>query len=106
MSEAPHEYAPLPVLDKPKLQKPPMYQVMLLNDDFTPMDFVVEVICSYFHKGTEEATGIMLEVHHNGRGLCGIFTYEIAETKVALVNSFSKKNNHPLKCVLEKTHAE
>jgi ATP-dependent Clp protease adaptor protein ClpS len=106
MSKSRHEYDHLPVLDKPKLQKPPMYQVVLLNDDFTPMDFVVEVIRRYFHKSLEEATTIMLDVHHHGRGICGIFTYEIAETKVAQVNSYSKKHEHPLQCIMEKAHVE
>jgi len=96
------KYDQQPVLDKPKLQKPPLYQVMLLNDDFTPMDFVVDVLCQFFYKSSNEATNIMLEVHQQGKGLCGIFTYEIAETKVSRVNTFSRKNGHPLQCTMEK----
>jgi len=98
----PHKYDPLPVLDKPKLQKPPLYRLVLLNDDFTPMDFVVDVLCKFFYKSSDEATNIMLEVHHHGRGTCGVFTYEIAETKVSRVNAYSRKHGHPLQCVMEK----
>jgi len=91
----------MPVLDRPKLQKPPLYRVILLNDDFTPMDFVVGVLCQFFYKASDEATKIMLEVHQKGKGLCGVFTYEIAETKVSRVNTFSRKHGHPLQCTME-----
>lgn len=90
------------VKSKPRLQEPPMYKVILLNDDFTPMDFVVHVLSKFFAKSTEEATTIMLQVHHQGSGVAGIYSHEIAETKVYLVNDYSRKNKHPLKCVMEK----
>jgi ATP-dependent Clp protease adaptor protein ClpS len=87
---------------KPTLAEPSMYKVLLLNDDFTPMDFVVLVLKQFFSKSTEDATKIMLEVHHQGSGVAGVFSHEIAETKVYLVNDFAKRNKHPLKCVMEK----
>ena len=88
---------------KEKVEKPPKYHVFLLNDDYTPMDFVVDVLCRFFNKTAEQATDIMLTIHYKGRALCGTFTADIAETKVAHVNSFSLENDHPLKCVLEKS---
>lgn len=90
------------VHSKPKLKEPPMYKCVLLNDDFTPMDFVVHVLTKFFAKQMEEANRIMLEVHHKGSGVAGIFSHEIAETKTYLVNDYAKKNKHPLKCVMEK----
>ena len=87
---------------KPKLQKPPMYRVLLMNDDYTPMDFVVEILESYFHMSQEKATQIMLHVHTRGVGVCGVFTREVAETKVALVNEYSRSHQHPLLCTMEK----
>lgn len=89
-------------LTKPKLEEPKFYKVVLLNDDFTPMDFVVHVLAKFFQKNADEATKIMLEVHHQGSGVAGTFSFEIAETKVYLVNDYSRKNKHPLKCVMEK----
>ena len=86
---------------KPEVRKPPLYKVILLNDDFTPMDFVVEVLQRFFRMDRNKATQIMLNVHTQGKGVCGVFTYEIAETKVAQVNEYSKKNQHPLLCTLE-----
>ena len=86
---------------KPKLKKPPLYKVILLNDDYTPMEFVVHVLEIYFGKDRQNATRIMLEVHTRGKGVCGIFTHEIAETKVSQVNAYSKENQHPLLCTLE-----
>lgn len=86
---------------KPELKRPPMYKVMLLNDDYSPMDFVVEVIMKFFGKQREEATKIMLQVHYEGKGVCGIYRSEIAETKVVQVNEYSKANQHPLMCVME-----
>ncbi len=86
---------------KPKLKKPSMYRVLLLNDDFTPMDFVILILKRFFRKSEEEATKIMLEVHQQGSGTAGVFTHEIAETKVYLVNEFSRSHQHPLKCVME-----
>ena len=87
---------------RPELKPPPMYKVVLLNDDFTPMDFVVEVIKVFFALGHDRATQIMLHVHTKGKGVCGVFTFEIAETKVAQVNDYARQNEHPLKCALEK----
>ena len=85
-----------------KTKRPPMYKVVILNDDYTPMDFVVHVLKNCFHKSHEEAVSIMLQVHHNGSGVCGIFTRDVAETKVEQVISSSKQNEHPLRCVMEK----
>ena len=87
---------------KPKTKRPPLYKVLLLNDDFTPMDFVVDVIQTFFEINHDRATQIMLHVHTRGKGVCGIFTFEIAETKVAQVNDYARRNEHPLKCALEK----
>jgi ATP-dependent Clp protease adaptor protein ClpS len=87
---------------RPEIKKPPLYKVVLLNDDFTPMEFVVEVLKIFFSMGHDRATQIMLHVHTRGKGVCGVFTYEIAETKVAQVNEFSRQNEHPLKCTMEK----
>ncbi len=87
---------------KPKTQKPNLYKVLLLNDDYTPMDFVVYVLKRYFNKSVEEATQIMLHVHQKGVGICGVYTYEIAETKVTKVMSFAQQNQHPLQCTMEK----
>jgi ATP-dependent Clp protease adaptor protein ClpS len=87
---------------KPKTQKPSLYKVMLLNDDYTPMEFVVLVLERFFNKSREDATRIMLHVHQKGVGICGIFTYEIAETKVARVMNFARQNQHPLQCTMEK----
>jgi ATP-dependent Clp protease adaptor protein ClpS len=86
---------------KPKLKQPPMFKVMLLNDDYTPMEFVVEVLESFFSMTREKATQIMLHVHTRGVGVCGVYTKDIAETKVALVNDFSRSNQHPLLCTME-----
>ena len=87
---------------KPKLQKPSMYRVLLLNDDYTPMEFVVYVLEQIFNKSREDATQIMLHVHQNGLGLCGVYTYEVAETKVAQVVDSARRNQHPLQCTMEK----
>ena len=86
---------------RPEIKRPPLYKVVLLNDDFTPMDFVVDVIQNFFALGHDRATQIMLHVHTKGKGVCGVFTFEIAETKVAQVNDYSRQNEHPLKCALE-----
>ncbi len=88
---------------KPKVKKPNLYRVLLLNDDFTPMEFVIHVLEAFFSKSPEQATKIMLHVHNNGVGECGVFTYEVAETKVAHVMDFARKNQHPLQCVMEKS---
>jgi ATP-dependent Clp protease adaptor protein ClpS len=83
-------------------KKPSMYRVLLLNDDYTPMDFVINVLRKYFNKGPEEATRIMLHVHQHGVGECGVFTYEVAETKVTQVMDYARKHQHPLQCIMEK----
>lgn len=87
---------------KPKTKKPSMYKVLMLNDDFTPMEFVVHVLERFFSKGREEATRIMLHVHRRGVGICGVYPYEIAETKVTQVMDFARQHQHPLRCTLEK----
>jgi ATP-dependent Clp protease adaptor protein ClpS len=86
---------------KPKLKRPPMYKVVLMNDDYTPMEFVVQILEIFFGMDREKATRIMLSVHTQGKGVCGIFTKEIAETKVAQVNDYSRENQHPLLCDME-----
>jgi ATP-dependent Clp protease adaptor protein ClpS len=84
-------------------KRPALYRVLLLNDDYTPMEFVVHVIMRFFQKSQEDATRIMLHVHNHGVGECGTYTYEVAETKVTQVMDFARKNQHPLQCVMEKT---
>ena len=86
---------------RPKLKPPPLYKVILLNDDYTPMEFVVMVLEQFFAMNREKATQIMLHVHTRGRGVCGIYTRDIAETKVAQVNDFSRTHQHPLLCTME-----
>src|SRR5271170_4223492 len=92
------------VITKTKTQtkKPNLYRVLLLNDDYTPMEFVVHVLERFFNKDRESATRIMLHVHHHGIGECGVYTYEVAETKVTQVMDFARKHQHPLQCVMEK----
>ena len=87
---------------RPKTKKPSLYKVLLLNDDYTPMEFVVHVLERFFNKGHEEAHRIMLHVHQKGVGICGVYTYEVAETKVAQVMDFSRQYQHPLQCTMEK----
>lgn len=87
---------------RPETKKPSLYKVLLLNDDYTPMEFVVHVLERFFNKGREEATRIMLHVHQKGVGICGVYTYEVAETKVTQVMDFSRQNQHPLQCTMEK----
>ncbi|MTI11470.1 ATP-dependent Clp protease adapter ClpS [Curvivirga aplysinae] len=87
---------------KPKTKKPSMYKVLLLNDDYTPMEFVVHVLQSIFNKGQEDAVTIMLHVHQKGVGVCGVYPYEIAETKVTQVMDLARMEQHPLQCTLEK----
>ena len=87
---------------KPKVKKPNLYRVLLLNDDYTPMEFVVHVLERFFQKSRDEAAQIMLHVHNHGVGECGVFTYEVAETKVSQVLDFARQNQHPLQCVMEK----
>ena len=85
-----------------KLERPPLFKVILLNDDYTPMEFVISILQAFFNKDPQEATQIMLQVHHNGVGECGVYTYEIAETKVSQVMDHARKNQHPLQCIMEK----
>jgi ATP-dependent Clp protease adaptor protein ClpS len=86
---------------RPRAVQPPMFKVLLHNDDYTTMEFVVHILQKFFQKSLEEATQIMLHVHHKGQGICGLYPFEIAETKVAQVLSYSRKNDYPLQCTLE-----
>ena len=87
---------------KPETKKPSMYKVLMLNDDYTPMEFVVHILERFFNKNRQEATRIMLHVHRRGVGICGVYTYEVAETKVTQVMDFARQHQHPLQCTLEK----
>ena len=87
---------------RPEVARPPLYSVIILNDDYTPMDFVVEVLVRFFPLDVERATQIMLHVHTRGRGVCGVYSREVAESKVAQVNDYSRMNQHPLLCTMEK----
>lgn len=89
------------VLTRPKVARPKLYRVIMLNDDYTTMDFVVHVLQKFFHKTYEEAHKIMLHVHYRGKGICGLYPYDIAATKVAVVIDYARKHDMPLKCVLE-----
>lgn len=86
---------------KPKLKKPPMYKVIILNDDYTPMEFVVHILQAFFNLTHEKAQNVMLNVHQKGKGVCGVYTHDVAETKVDLVNDYSKQNQHPLLTTME-----
>ncbi|CAM0124085.1 MULTISPECIES: ATP-dependent Clp protease adapter ClpS [Stenotrophomonas] len=97
-----HEHGVAVEPARPEVAPPPFYQVMLLNDDYTPMDFVVDVLQQFFNMDLDKATQVMLHVHTRGRGVCGVFTREVAETKVAQVNEYSRMNQHPLLCTMEK----
>ncbi len=88
---------------KPKLKEPPLYRVVLLNDDYTPMEFVVRILEHFFGMDRSKATQVMLHVHTRGKGVAGVYTHEIAETKVALVNDFSRQHQHPLLCTMEES---
>ena len=90
------------VKSRPKTKKPSMYKVLMLNDDYTPMEFVIHVLESFFSMSHDEATQVMLHVHQKGVGVCGVFTYEIAETKVNQTMDLAQKNEHPLQCTIEK----
>jgi ATP-dependent Clp protease adaptor protein ClpS len=89
-------------LTRTKTQKPSMYKVLLLNDDYTPMEFVIYVLQRFFSKSAEDATKVMLHVHQSGVGICGVFTYEVAETKVTQVMDMARQHDHPLQCTMEK----
>lgn len=86
---------------KPELKRPSMYRVVLMNDDYTPMDFVVEVLMAFFNMNEEKATQVMLAVHTQGKGVCGVYTRDVAETKAAMVNQYARDNKHPLLCEIE-----
>lgn len=86
---------------KPQLKKPPLYKVILLNDDFTPMDFVIEILMDFFDMPEEKATQVMLQVHTQGVGVCGTYSKDVAETKVYIVNDYSREHHHPLMCSME-----
>ncbi|MFZ2727166.1 MAG: ATP-dependent Clp protease adapter ClpS [Methylococcaceae bacterium] len=86
---------------KPQLKRPPLYRVILLNDDFTPMDFVVEILMDFFAMSEEQATQVMLQIHTQGKGVCGTYSKDVAETKVYLVNEYSREHQHPLLCAME-----
>ena len=86
---------------KPQLKRPPLYKVILLNDDYTPMDFVVEILTDFFNMSLERATQVMLQVHTQGVGVCGTYTKDVAETKVHIVNDYSREHHHPLMCAME-----
>lgn len=101
MSNPQHGADTLLAPEQTLLSPPPFYKVYLLNDDYTPMDFVVRILQQVFYMNQEQATRIMLKVHNEGRGLCGVFTYEIAETKAARVSDMARLEEHPLQCVLE-----
>ncbi len=90
------------VKTRPETKKPSMYKVYLLNDDYTPMDFVIQILEVFFNKAHEDATAIMLQVHNTGAGLCGVYTFEIAETKVTQVMAAARQAQHPLQCTMEK----
>ena len=87
---------------RPKTKKPSLYKVLLLNDDYTPMEFVVHILENIFSKNREDAIEVMLHVHRHGVGICGVFTFEVAETKVAQVIEFARRHQHPLQCTMEK----
>ena len=96
-----HDVGLAAITEKPKLQKPPLYKVVLINDDYTPMDFVVEVLCSFFSLNVEKATQIMLKVHTEGKGVCGVFGKDVAESKAAQVNEYARECEQPLLCSVE-----
>ena len=97
-----NNFSSIVLQEKPKLKKPPFYKVIMLNDDYTPMEFVVEMLQIYFSKSQEQATEIMLHIHQKGLGVCGLYTYEVAESKAAQVLDKARKNQHPLQIKLEK----
>jgi ATP-dependent Clp protease adaptor protein ClpS len=100
--EVPGSGAAVITRTRAQTRRPNMYRVLLLNDDYTPMEFVIAILQAFFNKTSEEATQIMLHVHNNGVGECGVYTYEVAETKVAQVMDHARKNQHPLQCIMEK----
>ena len=97
-----NKFSSIVLEEKPKLKKPPLYKVIMLNDDYTPMEFVIEMLQTYFSKSQEQATEIMLHIQQKGIGICGLYTYEIAESKATQVLDKARKNQHPLQIKLEK----
>ncbi|MCD9026909.1 ATP-dependent Clp protease adapter ClpS [Luteimonas sp. BDR2-5] len=97
-----HDHGTVVETSRPEVAPPPLYSVLLLNDDYTPMDFVVDVLVRFFALDIERATQVMLHVHTRGRGVCGVYSREVAESKVAQVNEYSRLNLHPLLCTMEK----
>ena len=97
-----NKFSSIVLEEKPKLKKPPLYKVIMLNDDYTPMEFVIEMLQTYFSKSQEQATEIMLHIHQKGIGICGLYTYEIAESKATQDLDKARKNQHPLQIKLEK----
>ena len=100
--DLPDQETGVTVKPRARTKRPSMYKVLLLNDDYTPMEFVVYVLQRFFSKSAEDATKIMLHVHQNGVGICGVFTYEVAETKVSQVMDLARQHDHPLQCTMEK----
>ena len=96
-----HDTGFVTATEKPKLEQPPLYKVILINDDYTPMDFVVDVLRSFFNMNIEKATQIMLKVHTEGKGVCGVYSKDVAETKAAQVNDYSREYEQPLLCSVE-----
>ena len=96
-----HDTGSAAILEKPKLKKPPLYKVVLINDDYTPMDFVVDILRSFFGMNAEKATQVMLKVHTEGKGVCGVFSKDVAESKAAQVNEYSRECEQPLLCSVE-----
>jgi ATP-dependent Clp protease adaptor protein ClpS len=101
-NENERDYGVMVETSKPEVARPPLYQVLLLNDDYTPMDFVVLVLQQFFTMDIEKATQVMLHVHTRGRGVCGVYTREVAESKVSQVNEYSRMSQHPLLCTMER----
>jgi ATP-dependent Clp protease adaptor protein ClpS len=101
-NETEHEQGVMVETSRPEAARPPLFQVVLLNDDYTPMEFVVEVLEVFFNMARERATQVMLHVHTRGKGVCGVFSREVAESKVAQVNEYSRVRQHPLLCTMEK----
>lgn len=100
-----HEETSIATIPRPKLGEPSFYKVILLNDDYTPMDFVVAILTTIFHRNAAEAQRIMLQVHQLGAGVAGVYTLEVAETKIQQVHDFSRQNKYPLRCTIEKENA-
>lgn len=102
ISQPDHDHGVAVETSKPEVERPPLYSVMLMNDDYTPMDFVIDVLTRFFSMNMDKATQVMLHVHTRGRGVCGVYSREVAESKVAQVNEYSRVNQHPLLCTMDK----